>query len=248
MKTAKHLTVLLALFFTSQLSAQSASEIVQRSEDHLRGKTNQAGLIITTTRPKWTRSMEIQTWAKGTEYAMIIVKSPAREKGTAFLKRKKEVWNWLPNLERTIKLPPSMMSQSWMGTDFTNDDLVKEASAVHDYTHKMIDTVEISGLECYKILLTPKEGAAVVWGKVIVWIDSKDYMQIRTEFFDERGKMVNIMKASDFKTMGGRKLPGKLTMIPKNKKGHKTTIEYKWMEFDKPISGSFFTTAQMSKL
>lgn len=109
----------------SALQDQSAYEIVKLADEKMRGKTSQATMVITTIRPKWSREMTLKTWTKGTSYAMLLIQSPAKDKGTCFLKKKKEVWNWIPSLERNIKLPPSMMSQSWMGTDFTNDDLVK---------------------------------------------------------------------------------------------------------------------------
>jgi outer membrane lipoprotein-sorting protein len=236
------------VFSTLVLAAQDAREIIRKSEDHARGNTSTAEMTIITTRPKWTRSMDIKAWMKGTDYALLLVQSPAKEKGITYLKRDKEVWNWLPSLQRTIKLPPSMMSQSWMGTDFTNDDLVKEASALNDYHHKLLSTEQQEGRACYKIEMIPKPEAAVVWGKVIVWIDKQEYLQMRTEFFDDEGELVNTMVSSDIRTLGGRTLPGKLTMTPADKKGHKTEIVYKSMTFNQPLSDSFFTTGNMTKI
>ncbi|MFN8688410.1 MAG: outer membrane lipoprotein-sorting protein, partial [Cyclobacteriaceae bacterium] len=116
----------------------TAEEIVRKTDENMRGNTLQAEMVIRTLRPTWTREMGVKTWMKGGDYAMILITAPAKEKGVAFLKRTKEVWNWVPTLERSIKLPPSMMSQSWMGTDFTNDDLVKESSVVKDYAHTLL--------------------------------------------------------------------------------------------------------------
>jgi outer membrane lipoprotein-sorting protein len=137
MKANKSLSLFLIfqLALITSIFAQDAIEIVKKADEKMRGKTSQAEMTIKTTRPTWTREMTVKTWIKGNDYAMILIQAPARDKGTVFLKRKKEVWNWLPTVERSIKLPPSMMSQSWMGTDFTNDDLVKESSIVEDYTH-----------------------------------------------------------------------------------------------------------------
>src|SRR5688572_25549208 len=115
------LILLLAPLF--QEPALTAREVVRKADANMRGNTSQAEMIITTVRPSWQREMVVKTWSSGNDYAMIVVKSPVKDKGVAFLKRKKEVWNWVPVLERSIKLPPSMMTQSWMGTDFTNDDL-----------------------------------------------------------------------------------------------------------------------------
>lgn len=131
------------LFIAPIFSAHSrqditAKAIVKKAEDNMRGNTSKADITIKIIRPTWDREMNMKAWTKGDDYSMILITSPAKEKGTVFLKRIKEVWNWIPAIERTIKLPPSMMSQSWMGTDFTNDDLVKEASSVSDYDHKLL--------------------------------------------------------------------------------------------------------------
>lgn len=229
-------------------SAQDAREIVRKADEKTRGNTSVAQMTITTVRPKWTRSMSMKVWTKGTDYALLLIQSPAKDKGVAYLKRKKEVWNWLPALERTIKLPPSMMGESWMGTDFTNDDLVKEASVVDDYTHTLLGTEQQGGRDCYKIQMIPKPEAAVIWGKVIVWIDKKDFLQLRVEFYDESGDLVNTMIASEVKMMGGRLLPSKMDMIPADKKGHQTTITYESIQFDQPVADVFFTTGNMSKV
>lgn len=115
----------------------------------MRGKTSQGEILIKTTRPTWSREMRLKTWMKGTEFAILLVQSPPKDKGIVYLKRKKEVWNWMPILERIIKLPPSMMTNSWMGTDFTNDDLVKESSVVEDYHHRLLGDTIVNGKACY---------------------------------------------------------------------------------------------------
>lgn len=227
---------------------EDATAIVRKADERMRGKTSIADMTITTVRPKWTRSMDIKAWTKGTDLALILVKSPAKDKGTSFLKRKKEVWNWLPALERTIKLPPSMMSQSWMGTDFTNDDLVKESSIVEDYDQKLLGTEKQGDRDCYKIELVPKPDAAVVWGKIIVWIDKKDYIELRTEFYDENGALSQTMIGHDLKMLGGKLLPSRMEMTPVGKPGQKTEIVYKTLVFDTPLEDSFFTTENMTKV
>lgn len=244
-------TVLLLLWSHGWAGAQQtedAATIVRKADERMRGKTSFAEMSITTVRPKWTRTMDMKTWTKGNALALILVTSPAKDKGTAFLKRKKEVWNWLPSLERTIKLPPSMMSQSWMGTDFTNDDLVKESSIVDDYSQKILGSEQQDGRECHKIELIPKPETAVVWGKIIVWISKKDYLELRSEFYDEAGTLSQTMVASEVKMLGGKLLPSQMDMTPEGKKGHKTTIVYKNLVFDKPLADDFFTTGNMTKV
>lgn len=226
----------------------SARDIVRKVDENMRGKTSLADITIRIVRPTWSREMNMKSWSKGDDYSMILINSPAKEKGTVFLKRIKEVWNWIPSIERNIKLPPSMMSQSWMGTDFTNDDLVKEASAVEDYTHTHIGKETIAGKECYKIEMIPKPSAAIVWEKVIVWIDIKDFLQLKAEFYDEDGELVNIMNSSDIKKIGGRKITSKIEMIPVDKEGNSTWIIYNDIIFDKEINDDFFTTRNMKQL
>lgn len=226
----------------------SATEIVKKADDNMRGKTSQADIIIKIIRPTWSREMNMKAWTKGDDYSMILVTSPAKEKGTVFLKRIKEVWNWIPTIERNIKLPPSMMSQSWMGTDFTNDDLVKEASSVIDYTHKHLGKESITGKDCYKIEMIPKPSAAIVWEKVIVWIDAKEFLQLKAEFYDEDGELVNIMNSGDVKELGGRKVTTKIEMFPVDKEGNSTVIIYNDIVFDKEINDNFFTTRNMKQL
>ncbi|MCF4101571.1 outer membrane lipoprotein-sorting protein [Gillisia sp. M10.2A] len=226
----------------------SAKEIVKIADDNMRGKTSQADITIKIIRPTWNREMNIKAWSKGDDYSMILVTSPAREKGTVFLKRIKEVWNWIPAIERTIKLPPSMMSQSWMGTDFTNDDLVKEASSVSDYDHKLLGKETVSNKDCYKIEMIPKPSAAIVWEKVVVWIDSAEYLQLKAEFYDEDGELVNVMTSSEVKEVGGRKITSKIEMLPIEKEGNSTVIIYNDIIFDIPINDNFFTTRNMKQL
>ena len=226
----------------------SAKDIVKKADDNMRGETSNADITIKIIRPSWSREMNMKAWSKGDDYSMIMVTSPAKERGTVFLKRIKEVWNWIPSIERNIKLPPSMMSQSWMGTDFTNDDLVKEASSVSDYDHQLLVKETISNRDCYKIKMIPKPSAAIVWEKVIVWIDSADFLQLKAEFYDEDGELVNIMNSSEVKEVGGRKITSKIEMFPVNKEGNSTIILYNDIIFDKPINDNFFTPRNMKQL
>ena len=233
-------------FFTCV--GQDAREIVRKADEKMRGSTMQAELIIRTIRPTWSREMQCKTWMKGTQLAMILIQSPARDKGIAFLKRKKEVWNWMPALERNIKLPPSMMSQNWMGTDFTNDDLVKESSIVEDYDHTIAGDTIIQDKQCYIIQMIPKPEAAIVWGKVIICIDKKDFLELHSRFYDEDGQLVNTMNSYDIKMMHDRIIPTRFEMIPADKKGQKTEMVYKAILYNKPINENFFTTENMKTL
>lgn len=241
---------LLAIYNGCGVFAQTltAEEIIRRTDANMRGNTLQAEMVIKTMRPTWTREMGVKTWAKGQDYSMILITAPAKDKGVAFLKRKKEVWNWVPTLERSIKLPPSMMSQSWMGTDFTNDDLVKESSVIEDYVHSLAGDTIIRGMDCYIVQMIPKPEAAVVWGKVMMYVDKKNFVEVHVKFYDEEDGLVNIMNSLEIKTMGGRMIPTRIEMIPMDKKNQKTEIIYSSLIFDKPIDDSFFVLQQMKNL
>lgn len=245
MKTCVFISGLLSV---SSLFGQTATEIVQAADSKMRGNTSQAQITIQTVRPTWSREMTVKTWMKGTDFAMILVQSPAKDKGIIFLKRKKEVWNWMPSLEKIIKLPPSMMSQSWMGTDFTNDDLVKESSLLNDYDHSIAGDTIIGNRNCYIIQLLPKPQAAVVWGKLLVCIDKKDFLELHTRFYDEDGSLINTMNASDVKMMDGRLIPTRFEMIPADKPNQKTVMLYIAVIYNRHLDDAFFTTEKMKIL
>tara|TARA_R110002096_G_scaffold434692_1_gene657473 strand:+ start:110371 stop:111114 length:744 start_codon:yes stop_codon:yes gene_type:complete len=245
----KYLNLFLFLFSLTIANGQTAREIIQKADEKTRGaKSAITEMKITIVRPKWTREMELKTWSKGEDFSLTLIQAPAKDKGTTFLKRDKEIWNYIPSIERSIKLPPSMMMQSWMGTDLTNDDLVKESSVLNDYDHKILGDSIIQNRNCYKIELIPKENAPVVWGKIILFIDKKDFIQLRSEMYDEDGYLVNIMNSSGIKLLGGKMLATKMEVIPVEEEGQKTVMEIKSIEFDKEIKDSFFTVKNMKKL
>lgn len=228
--------------------ALTAVEVIRKMDEKTRGNSSIGEMRMTIVRPKWSREIQMKTWSKGDDFSLILVTAPARDKGTAFLKREREMWNWQPAIDRTIKLPPSMMMQSWMGSDFTNDDLVKESSVVEDYHHKFLTEGVIAERPCFQIELTPKPGVAVVWGKVITWVDKKDFLQLRSEFYDEDGYLLHTFIASDIKMLGGRLLPARLEIVPEDKEGHKTIVEYLSLSFDQAIADDFFSIQNMKSI
>jgi len=238
----------LLLLSSTHHSPETAAEIIKKADEKMRGSTTQVQMMIKTTRPAWSREMSVKAWMAAGDYALILIQSPARDKGIVFLKRGKEVWNWMPSLERTIKLPPSMMSQSWMGTDFTNDDLVKESSLVKDYEHRFAGDTLIEGRTCYKIESIPKPSTAVVWSKLFICIDKKDYLELYTEFYDENGDLINRMRADNIRMMDGRLIPTHFEMTPTDKKNQKTELFYNNILFDRPIDMKMFTIENMKRV
>ena len=236
----------LILFGT--LSSQDPTEIIQKSLDLVTGKSNHAEMSMTIVRPSWQREIGIKSWSYETDYSLVLITSPARDAGAVFLKREKELWNWQPNIERTIKMPPSMMLQSWMGSDFTNDDLVRQSSIVNDYTHTLLGEETIEGYPCYMIQMDPRPDAPVVWGKVIAWIDKENYMTMKNEFFDEDEYLVNTMYGRQVKMMDDRLMPSILEVVPADTPDQKTIIEYQSMDFDIDIEPSYFSIQNMKRV
>jgi outer membrane lipoprotein-sorting protein len=236
------------LIIAGAAHAQDADEIMKAADQHMRGKTNYSEMTMQVVRPDWSRKTTMKAWSKGTAYSLILITAPARDKGTSFLKRNSEIWNWLPSVEKVIKIPPSMMMQSWMGSDFTNDDLIKESSMVHDYTHEIAGDSVIDGHDCYRIKLVPRPDAAVVWGKLYVWVMKDEPIELRVEYFDEDGELINIETLSNIKTLGGRRIPSIMTMTPVDKEGHATILTIQDAEYDKPMEDSFFSEQQMKRL
>ena len=190
----------------------------------------------------------MKTWALGEDYALIYLTAPVRDKGTVTLKRKSEVWNFLPTINKEIKIPSSMMMQSWMGSDFTNDDLVKESSFVEDYDHEITGDSTVDGRICWKVSSVPKPDAAVVWGKIISFISKEGYFQLLAVFYDEDGIAVRTMKSTQIKNAGNRVIPTVMEIVPLDKPGNKTIMTYQSIFFDEPIKPDFFSQQNMKKV
>jgi outer membrane lipoprotein-sorting protein len=248
MKFIKIIIAMLSFGLTLHSQQPSAKEIIKKANDLMQGQTNESYMHMSIVRPTWQRTIFFHSWLKGGEYSLVIITDPAKEKGQTFLKRKNEIWNWVPTIQRMIKLPPSMMSQGWMGSDFTNDDLLKAASIVEDYEHTMLGTEVCNGEECYKIKLIPKPNAAVVWGSLIKWVSKKGYFQMKTEFYDEDTQLVKTESASNIKKMGDRENTTHFEIIPADKSGNKTVVDFDKATFNKPIDDSFFSQQNMKTI
>ena len=225
----------------------SAKEIIRKAEEKMRGETSRTSMTMKIIRPSWSRTISLTSWLKGSEYSLTVVKAPDKERGKTFMKRENQLWQWLPSINRMMKMPPSMMSEGWMGSDFSNDDIIKEFSLVKDYNHEIIGSEQISGKECYKIRLNPKEGAAVVWGKILKWITKDEFLQLRTEYYDENENLIKTEEASNIKKLGGRELPSEFVIFPENKEGHKTRMTMENIEFNISFEPRFFSKQNMKK-
>jgi outer membrane lipoprotein-sorting protein len=240
--------ILIISLFIAIVSGQDATEIVRKSNDLLRSNSSYAEFSMEIIKPDWQRLIKMKVWALEPDYALVYITEPAKEKGMVTLKMKKEVWNWIPTIQRIIKIPPSMMLQSWMGSDFTNDDLVRQSSIVEDYHHSVISEEAYGGYDCYKIEMIPKPEAGVVWGKIITWITKNEFMQLRAEYFDEDGYLVQTMTGTEIKTLGGRLIPTIWEMQPEDKPDQKTIFIYEKIEFDYKVKQSFFSQQNMKRI
>jgi outer membrane lipoprotein-sorting protein len=182
----------------------------------------------------------------------IRIKSPKKEKGVATLRIGNEMWNYLPKTHKVMKVPPSMMMGSWMGSDFTNDDLVRQSSMLEDYTYELLNDApanaptDASGTHLY-IQLLPKEDTPIVWGKLIVAVREEGLVPVWQHFYDENGRLMRVMNFRDVKSFDGKTVPSVIEIMPQNKEGHKTVIQFLKAAFDSPIDEKTFTRRNLQK-
>jgi outer membrane lipoprotein-sorting protein len=236
-------SVALAPSFSASAQEPTTREILDRVESLLWGHTVAGEYEMTITTPRWQRTLVLRAWMERPRLSFIRILAPAKEKGIGSLRIGAEMWNYLPNVERTIKIPPSMMLQPWMGSDFTNDDLVKSSSLVDDYASRILR----EDGPAYVIELIPKPEAAVVWGKILYWVRKDDLIPLKEEFYDERDSLVRTLTFSDVRSMGGRVIPTTWDIRPSDKQGNSTAIVVKSAVYDQPIDAETFTQRNLQK-
>ncbi len=227
----------------------TAEEIIKKADEKFQGEeTSKGELEVIIKRPTWERTISAKMWTKGKDFSLTYITGPPEEKGQTFLKRYNELWNWNPTISRMIKLPPSMMSQGWMGSDYSNDDILRESSITDDYNSKLIGEEQCQGFLCYKIELIPKEDVAVVWGRIVIWIAKDEYYQMKAEYYDEDDYLIRTMLSDKIKLFDDRKLPSYMEIIPADEEGNKTIIVLKDFMFNENIPESFFSQQNMKKV
>ena len=231
----------LLVLLSSPLQAQTAREIIDRVDRLLRGESSRGRITMEITTEHWSRSLDMEIWSLGVEHSLVRVQSPAREAGTATLKAGQEVWNYLPRVDRTIKVPPSLMMGSWMGSHFTNDDLVKESQIVDDYDFEISFEGEREGVEVWEFQLTPRPEAPVIWGRIDEQVRKADLMPTWIRYYDEDGDLVRTLTFSDYRTMGGRLVPASMLVIPADKPEEHTVLTYHELDFGISLDENFFS-------
>jgi outer membrane lipoprotein-sorting protein len=249
MKPTSFILTILTLLSSpaSVIHAQDAKALVQSAFNHFRGDASRATIEMVIHRPSWQRSVTMDAWTKGTAKSMIRITAPAKDEGNGTLKNGRDMWTYNPKVNRVIKLPPSLMSQAWMGSDFSNNDLAKTDSILNDYTHTITDTLNEDGHKVYVVQSMPKPGAPVVWGKQVLKIRD-DHILLSEEFDDESMMLVKKMTATDIQMMGGRLFPKIWKMQEHDKKDQYTLLRYHKLEFLDNLPDRLFTVQELKTL
>jgi len=225
----------------------SPTAMVEKSEKQTMGDSLQATVSMKIARGASERELRFKLWQWHREKALVKILSPRKDQDTGSLRLQLNLWQFLPNINRVVRIPPSMMLQSWMGSDFTNDDLVKTSSLSRDYTHQEEGQDTLRGEAVTKIVCHPKPDAPVVWGKVRLWLRTKDAVPLRQEYFSEHGELLKVMDGTDVRTIGEHTIPTTLTMtLPKKPTDH-TTMRFEDPVFDKAIADSVFTQENLQR-
>lgn len=221
-----------------------ADALVRAAFEHYRGDASVGTAEMTIHRPDWERTMAMEVWTEGDADSLVRITAPAKDEGNGTLKKGSDMWLFNPKVNRVIKLPPSMMSQSWMGSDFSNNDLAKTDSLVHDYDHEIVSTDSRDGHTVYRVRSTPKPGAPVVWGALELEIRD-DHVLLAERFYDEDDALVKELTTSDIGELGGRVLPATLRMQKAETPGEWTELHYRELSFRDALPARVFTLTNL---
>lgn len=228
-------------------NAEDPKEIMDRVDRMLRGDSSHGRVQMTVVTKRWERTLTLEIWSEGTEKALIRILEPKKEAGTATLKVGPDIWNYLPKIDRTIRVPSSMMMGSWMGSHFTNDDLVKETRLIRDYDIQLSYNGDRQGVEVYEFTLVPFPDAPVVWGKIVYEIRIEDLMPVWARYYGDDGELKRTMTFHDYKKMGGRLVPARMKLTPTDKQDEYTQMIYESLDFDIPIPERMFSLSELRR-
>ena len=241
----KAILIIGILFSAVSLQARMTAEtIVKNAFDYWRGKASVSTINMTIHRPDWDRTMTIKAWTRGESDSLFVITEPAKDRGNGTLKAGKGMWMFNPKINRIIKLPPSMMSQSWQGSDFSNNDLAKSDSLIKDYVHTLEDTKIEQGKKIYFIKSMPKPEAPVIWGMIKLAI-REDNILLSETFFDEDLQSVKMMTAWDIQMAGDRLFPLKWKMQKSDTTNEYTLFVYEKIKFKKSLNKSIFSRTHL---
>ena len=232
---------------SAETARERAKKILREVDDLWRGKSSRVSFSMKVKTANYSRNLTMDGWSKGKEKTLVRIIAPLKEKGTTTLKYGNTIFTYLPKTDRTIRLTSGMMMGSWMGSHFTNDDLVKESRMEEDYDPEITFEGTRDGLEIIEFTLIPKPEAPVVWGKIILTVRAKSHIPIREYYYDEDMKLVRTISFTDIRVLGGRRLATALRVVPQDKPGEYTELVYNKMEFDIDIKDSFFSIARLRR-
>jgi outer membrane lipoprotein-sorting protein len=222
----------------------SVEDVLTRLDDLYRSKASIGRMEIVVTSPRHTRTLRLKSWTVGEDHALVVIESPAREAGIATLKVKDNLWNYLPKVARTIRIPPSMMLGSWMGTDFTNDDLVKESSYRKDFNSRIEGrSTEPPG---WKLVLEAKPGTVGRWARIDLVVDDA-ILPVRMLHYDRKGRLARTLLFDEVKKLGGRVIPAHMTLEPKDTPGQRTEMRYLEMQFEATVPMDTFSLSRLEQ-
>ena len=243
--------VLLAVIFFLLLNGVSPArsevdpyQLVKGAIDQWRGMSSYGEVSMTIHRPDWQRTMTMQNWTQGDKDALIRFIAPAKDAGNATLKLDNDMWMFAPKLNQVIKLPASMMTQSWMGSDFSYNDLAKSDQLLSHFTLTLLNTQSVDGQMQYTIEAIPLTNAPVVWGKEILIIGA-DNILLLERFYDQAMLPVKEMKTLKIDTIGGRRYPVLMRMTNLDETEHWTQIETHKAFFNIEIPAFIFTQSNL---
>jgi outer membrane lipoprotein-sorting protein len=237
--------ILIALPATAAVPPEpDVGALLHHLDDLYRSKASIARMEIGVTTPRTTRTLRIRAWTRGEEQALVVVEAPPREAGTATLRDGENLWNWLPRIARTIRVPPSMMLGSWMGTDFTNDDLVKESSLRKDFEARVERRSDAP--PGWWLTLTVKPGIVGRWARIELLV-SDDLLPVEERHFDRKGRLARTMRFDDVKALGGRRIPARMVLVPEGVEGQRTELRYLEVQFDANVPADTFSLSRLER-
>jgi len=241
------LTLAGILLFPALSAATTAKEILTKVDDLWRGESSYAEMTMDVVTENYQRSMKIRAWSLGKERSLFVITYPPKDRGVATLKAGQDIWNYLPRVNRVIRVPTSMMMANWMGSHFTNDDLVKESRMSEDYNSEVTFEGPRDGQNIYELTLIPKPDAPVVWGKIVITVIQETLIPTRSLYYDEGGKLARTMTFGGVKTLSGRLLPTIMTLVPADKPDEKTVITYESLKLGLGLKPDFFSRATLTR-
>lgn len=234
------LVFMAAAWASLPLRAQDIESVVKKIDELYRADSSYAEVEMEIVTEHWQRTLRMKTWTQGKTRTFIRILSPPKDSGTATLRIENEMWNYLPRADKVIKVPPSMMMSSWMGSDFTNDDLVKEFTLLDDYTYEYAEVEDARPGFLY-IAFVPREGLPVVWGKIVAAVRKDGYLPVWDRYYDEKGRLMRVINFREVKNLGGRLIPSVMEVVPQDKKGQKTLLRYIEAEFNRNVPDDVFS-------